>query len=95
MTTASGAEQVRRNGVWASWAPSGRAAVPAILLLVIIANLVGVTTVVLLLIGVEDGGGSTGRGPVLPLRRSATSCRAQEIAAEGRTSAWNAARWCR
>jgi class 3 adenylate cyclase len=65
MTTASGAEHVRRDGVWASWAPSGRAAVPAILLLVIVANLVGVTTVVLLLIGVEDGGGSTGRGPVL------------------------------
>jgi class 3 adenylate cyclase len=61
----SGAEPVRRDGVWASWAPSGRAAVPAIVLLVVVANLVGVGTVVLLLIGVEDDAGDTGRGPVL------------------------------
>jgi adenylate cyclase len=65
MTTGSGAGQVRREGVLASWAPSGRAAVPAIVLLVIVANLVGVATVVLLLIGVEDGSGDTGRAPVL------------------------------
>jgi class 3 adenylate cyclase len=65
MTTGSGAEQVRRNGVLASWAPSGRAAVPAIVLLVVVANLVGVATVVLLLIGVEDGSGDAGRPPVL------------------------------
>jgi hypothetical protein len=65
MTTGSGVQQVPRDGVWASWAPSGRAAVPAIVLLVIVANLVGVTTVVLLLIGVEDGSGGSGRMPVL------------------------------
>jgi class 3 adenylate cyclase len=63
--TDSGPETVRRDGAWASWAPSGRVAVPAIVLLVIVANLVGVTTVVLLLIGVEDGSGDTGRTPVL------------------------------
>jgi adenylate cyclase len=65
MITGRGVEQVPREGAWASWAPSGRAAVPAIVLLVIVANLVGVATVVLLLIDVEDGSGSTGRGPVL------------------------------
>jgi class 3 adenylate cyclase len=63
--TDSGPETVRRDGAWASWAPSGRVAVPAIALLVIVANLVGVATVVLLLIGVEDGSGDTGRIPVL------------------------------
>src|SRR3712207_9284781 len=65
MTVEQGAEQVRRDGVWASWAPSGPTAVPAIALLVVVANLVGVATVVLLLIGVEDGSGDTGRTPVL------------------------------
>src|SRR4029453_6767014 len=63
--TSSGPETVRRDSAWASWAPSGRVAVPAIVLLVIVANLVGVATVVLLLIGVEDGRGNTGRTPVL------------------------------
>jgi class 3 adenylate cyclase len=56
---------VGREGVWASWAPTGRTAVPAIVLLVVVANLVGVATVVSLLIGVDDGSGDTGRGPVL------------------------------
>jgi class 3 adenylate cyclase len=56
---------VAREGLWASWEPSGRVAVPAIVLVVIVANLVGVATVVLLLIGVEDGGGQTARTPVL------------------------------
>src|SRR5688500_11291527 len=65
MTIGSGAAQVRRDGAWASWTPSGRAAVPAIVLLVIVANLVGVATVVLLLIGIEDGSGDTGRTTVL------------------------------
>ncbi|TFV68161.1 UNVERIFIED_ORG: HAMP domain-containing protein [Bacillus sp. AZ43] len=66
MTTGGPEPQpVPRDGVWASWAPSGRAAVPAIVLLVIVANLVGVATVVLLLIGVEDGSGSSGRSTVL------------------------------
>jgi class 3 adenylate cyclase len=65
MTPGSAAEQVRRDGVWTSWAPDARATVPAIVLLVIVANLVGVATVVLLLVGIEDGSGSTGRGPVL------------------------------
>jgi class 3 adenylate cyclase len=60
-----GPETVRRDGVLASWSPSGRIAVPAIVLLVIVANLVGVATVVALLVGVEDGSGDTGRTPVL------------------------------
>jgi adenylate cyclase len=60
----SGPETVRRDGVWASWAPSGRIAVPVIVLLVIVANLVGVATVTLLLVGVADGG-DTGRTAVL------------------------------
>jgi adenylate cyclase len=61
----NGTETVRRDGVWASWAPSGRVAVPAIVLLVIVANLVGVATVVLLLVGVDDGTADAGRGTVL------------------------------
>jgi class 3 adenylate cyclase len=63
--TGSGPETVRRHGVLASWAPSGRIAVPAIAGLVVVANLVGVVTVALLLLGVEDGSGNTGRTPVL------------------------------
>ncbi|TKJ18525.1 hypothetical protein A6V29_11580 [Blastococcus sp. CCUG 61487] len=51
--------------MWAEWAPSGRTAVPFIVLLVLFANLVGVGTVVLLLIGVDDGSSSTGRSQVL------------------------------
>jgi class 3 adenylate cyclase len=65
MTAENGTGQVRRDGVLASWAPSGRAAVPAIVLLVVVANLVGVATVVLLLIGIDDGSGDTGRTAVL------------------------------
>jgi class 3 adenylate cyclase len=64
MDSGSGPETVRRDGAWASWAPSGRVAVPAIVLLVIVANLVGVATVTLLLVGVADGG-DTGRSAVL------------------------------
>jgi adenylate cyclase len=55
---------VRRDGVLASWEPSARLAVPLIVLLVNVANLVGVGTVVLLLIGVDDGS-DDGRLPVL------------------------------
>ena len=65
METESGPETVRRDGVLASWSPSGRSAVPAIVALVIGANLVGVGTVVLLLLGVEDGSGASGRGSVV------------------------------
>ncbi|TFV78317.1 HAMP domain-containing protein [Blastococcus sp. CT_GayMR19] len=65
METGSGPRTVPRDGVLASWAPSGRSAVPAIVGLVVVANLVGVITVVLLLLGVEDDGGDTGRAPVL------------------------------
>ena len=65
METGSGPETVRRDGVLASWEPSGRGVVPAIVGLVVVANLVGVATVTMLLIGVEDGSGNTGRGPVL------------------------------
>src|SRR5215207_7510768 len=61
----AGPQTVRREGVWASWAPSGRIAVPAIVLLVVVANLVGVATVISLLIGVDDGSGDAGRVPVL------------------------------
>ncbi|WP_081788355.1 adenylate/guanylate cyclase domain-containing protein [Candidatus Blastococcus massiliensis] len=56
---------VAREGVWAGWAPSDRIAVPFIVLLVILANLVGVATVALLLLGVDDGSGQTGRTQVL------------------------------
>jgi adenylate cyclase len=55
---------VRRDGVLASWEPSARLAVPVIVALVNVANLLGVGTVVLLLIGVDDGG-DAGRVPVL------------------------------
>ena len=65
MTSAGGPETVRREGAWASWAPSGRGAVPLIVLLVIVANMVGVATVVLLLIGVDDGSAPSTRTPVL------------------------------
>jgi adenylate cyclase len=47
----SGHGTVERSG-WTSWAPSGRLAVPVIVVLVIVANLVGVATVTMLLIGV-------------------------------------------
>src|SRR3954447_24142496 len=56
---------VARDGAWAEWAPSGRTAVPLIVLLVLIANAIGVGTVVLLLVGVDDGSGRTGRTEVL------------------------------
>ena len=65
MTARSDVETVRRGGDRASWAPTGRAAVPAIVLLVIVANLVGVATVILLLVGVEDRDGDAGRATVL------------------------------
>ena len=59
-----GPRTVRREGVLASWEPSARLAVPVIVLLVNVANLVGVGTVVLLLFGVDDGS-DEGRLPVL------------------------------
>jgi adenylate cyclase len=52
------------SGGWTTWAPAGRIAVPFIVLLVVVANLVGVATVTLLLVGVDDGAADTGRGPV-------------------------------
>jgi class 3 adenylate cyclase len=61
----SGPETVRRDGVLASWEPSGRSVVKAIVGLVLVANLVGVATVTMLLIGVEDGSGNSGRATVL------------------------------
>src|SRR3954452_3151593 len=54
-----------RSGDWASWAPSGRLAVPVIVLLVNVANLVGVATVTLLLIGVSGDSDGGGRAAVL------------------------------
>ena len=66
MTSAdgSGPERVRRDDAWTYWAPSGRGAVLAIVALVLAANLVGVATVTMLLVGVDDGS-SSGRTPVL------------------------------
>src|SRR3954447_21254034 len=55
----------QRHGDWASWAPSGRGAVPLIVLLVNVANLVGVATVTLLLVGVSSDTDDTGRAAVL------------------------------
>jgi class 3 adenylate cyclase len=49
---------------WAEWAPGARLAVPVIASVVLLANLIGVVTVTLLLLGVEDGS-SAGRTPVL------------------------------
>ncbi|MGY1618204.1 adenylate/guanylate cyclase domain-containing protein [Geodermatophilus sp. SYSU D00691] len=56
---------LRRADALASWAPSGRGAVPLIVLLVNVANLVGVGTVVLLLVGVSGGDSGDGRAAVL------------------------------
>ena len=49
---------------WGEWAPGARLAVPVIVAVVVLANLVGVATVTLLLLGVDDGS-SAGRMPVL------------------------------
>ena len=67
MTSGGGSDPqtVRHDDRWAYWAPTGRVVVPAIVLLVLVANLVGVATVTMLLIGVDDGRGSDGRTPVL------------------------------
>jgi class 3 adenylate cyclase len=65
VTSPDRTDTVRGDDAWTYWAPTGRIAVPAIVVLVVVANLVGVATVVLLLIGVEDGSGDAGRGPVL------------------------------
>ena len=46
------------------WAPGGRIVVPVVVALVVVANLTGVATVTLLLLGVDDGS-SAGRTPVL------------------------------
>ncbi|MGY1724329.1 adenylate/guanylate cyclase domain-containing protein [Blastococcus sp. SYSU DS0533] len=63
--TTTGDDVRRRLTGMAEWAPSGRLAVPVIVGLVIAANLVGVGTVVLLLLGVEGDPGSAGRAEVL------------------------------
>ena len=64
MTDAAEGTTTVEHRTWASWAPSGRGVVPVIVLLVIVANLVGVGTVTVLLIGVA-GGGTAGRSAVL------------------------------
>ncbi|MGY1713357.1 adenylate/guanylate cyclase domain-containing protein [Geodermatophilus sp. SYSU D01106] len=56
---------LRRADDVLAWAPSGRVAVPLIVALVVVADLVGVGTVTLLLLGVSDDGASAGRAPVL------------------------------
>jgi adenylate cyclase len=56
---------VARDGVLASWEPSGRNVVALIALLVLAANTVGVITVTLLLLGVADGSGDAGRTATL------------------------------
>ena len=53
---------------WTSWAPSGRLAVPVIVLLVIVANLVGVATVTVLLLAVA---GPSGHGSTVVLETAA------------------------
>jgi class 3 adenylate cyclase len=58
-------ETVGHHDRWTYWAPTGRVAVTAIVLLVLVANLVGVATVTMLLIGVDDGSANAGRTPVL------------------------------
>ncbi|MGY1814373.1 adenylate/guanylate cyclase domain-containing protein [Blastococcus sp. SYSU D00820] len=59
------ADVVQRADAVLAWAPTGRIAVPLIVLLVVVANLVGVATVTMLLVGVDDGAGDDGRTPVL------------------------------
>ncbi|HEX2072948.1 MAG TPA: adenylate/guanylate cyclase domain-containing protein [Geodermatophilus sp.] len=55
-----------RVDAWLDWAPSGRSAVPIIVTLVVLANLVGVGTVTLLLMGLSAGAGEgAGRGVVV------------------------------
>jgi class 3 adenylate cyclase len=49
---------------WTEWAPGARLAVPVIVSLVVVANLIGVVTVTALLVGVDDGS-SAGRTSVL------------------------------
>jgi class 3 adenylate cyclase len=56
---------LRRRFTDRGWMPGGRVAVPVIVAVVVVANMIGVGTVVLLLIGVEDGSGNTGRATVL------------------------------
>ncbi|MGY1826287.1 MULTISPECIES: adenylate/guanylate cyclase domain-containing protein [unclassified Blastococcus] len=63
--TIAGDDVRRRLTDMAEWAPSGRLAVPVIVGLVVGANLIGVGTVVLLLLGVEGSRGSGGRAEVL------------------------------
>jgi len=50
-----GPRWLRRLDAWASWAPSGRSAVPVITVVVLVANLVGVASVAILLLGVTSG----------------------------------------
>src|SRR5690348_8309373 len=60
-----GPRWLRRLDAWASWAPSGRLAVPVIVALVLVANLVGVGTVIGFQLAVSSGAGTAGRTPVL------------------------------
>jgi adenylate cyclase len=60
-----GARWLRRLDAWAAWAPSGRLAVPVVVLVVLVANLVGVGTVLGFQLAVPAGWGPTGRAAVL------------------------------
>jgi adenylate cyclase len=61
----AGERWLRQLDAWASWAPSGRLAVPVIVALVLVANLVGVATVIGFQLAVSGGSGSTGQAAVL------------------------------
>jgi class 3 adenylate cyclase len=56
---------LRRLDAWASWAPSGRSAVPVIVALVLTANVIGAGTVTLFQLLLSGGSASNGRGTVL------------------------------
>src|SRR3712207_8899468 len=61
----------RRLDAALEWAPTGRRAVPVTVVLVVVANLVGVGTVALLLIGLSAGAHDPAGGrPVIVLTRS-------------------------
>jgi class 3 adenylate cyclase len=63
--SARGPGRLRRLDAWASWVPSGRSAVPVIVVLVLVANLIGVATVTLFQLLVSGASATTGRSTIL------------------------------